>query len=637
MNVLVVDDSLTVRMDLVEAFAESGCAVSAAATAAEARQALATGQAEVIVLDVILPDADGVEFLGELRATDSRSIVLMLSSESDVKDRVRGLRQGADEYVGKPYDRDYVVAVARQLAGQRFPDKLAGQPVILLVHEQEQVCERLAPVLGSAGYRVITADNGEEALRLASLQSPVALLISSSLPGFGGGGGLDGPTVIRRIRLDPALSHLPCLLVSGDAGKDETTFWEVGADALLHHQDEPAVVEARLKAILRGAAPEESRGGLLGPKKILVVHPQPDRLEDLAGALVGEGVDLVMARSAEEALELLSLQPVDCVLLDWGLPGNLQTCARIKSAAVVREIALIALGGGPDLVDSLKAGADDCLPATAEVEVLRSRVRAQLRRTQVQNEKRRRQAELLHREMEFARTRAALIEQLEWKNRELEAFNYSVSHDLRAPLRAISGFSAALEREYAGGLDERACHYLSRIRLSSDRMTRLVDDLLSLSRLSAQPVHRQACNLSEAARQVLDELVQRDPTRELEVVVAPDLLVQADSRLVVVLLENLLGNAWKFTSRKPSARIEVGRQGPEVFFVRDNGAGFDMDHAQRIFAPFQRFHSESEFEGTGIGLATVQRIVKAHGGQIWAESELDRGATFFFRLGEAGL
>jgi light-regulated signal transduction histidine kinase (bacteriophytochrome) len=220
--------------------------------------------------------------------------------------------------------------------------------------------------------------------------------------------------------------------------------------------------------------------------------------------------------------------------------------------------------------------------------------------------------------------------------RELEAFSYSVSHDLRAPLRAIDGFSQALVADYGEALDEQGRHYLDRVRAGAQRMSELIDDLASLSRIHRSPLRRSRVNLSEIARRVVAELVRRDPERPVNVLIMPDLVANADSYLLTVMLEHLLENAWKFTSRTNPAEIAFGRgqvDGERHWFVKDNGAGFDMKYSTRLFSPFQRMHKASEFEGTGIGLATAQRVAARHGGRIWVEAKLNEGASFFFTLG----
>ncbi len=227
--------------------------------------------------------------------------------------------------------------------------------------------------------------------------------------------------------------------------------------------------------------------------------------------------------------------------------------------------------------------------------------------------------------------------ELEAVNGELECFCYSVSHDLRAPLRVIDGFSMALEEDCAESLDEKGRRHLHRVRSEAQRMGGLIDDLLRLSRLTRARMHWERVNLSSLAGEILDELRNADPHRRVESRIAPGLLADGDQRLLRIALENLLSNAWKFTSRNEVARIEfdateVGDD--SVFFVRDDGAGFDMEYRGKLFGAFQRLHSDSEFTGEGVGLATVQRVVHRHGGRIWAESKVNEGATFYFTLGE---
>lgn len=241
-------------------------------------------------------------------------------------------------------------------------------------------------------------------------------------------------------------------------------------------------------------------------------------------------------------------------------------------------------------------------------------------------------------EEELARQRNELGQknaQLQLANQELESFSYSVSHDLRSPLRTIDGFSHALLEDCGERLDEEGKSYLKRIRSATQRMGQLIDDLLSLSRLSRTPMHEQQLDLSALVNNIAAELQRADPERHVEVRVAAGMRASGDAGLLRIALENLLGNAWKFTSKKRDARIEFGTETDEdgaAFFLRDDGAGFDPQYADRLFGAFQRLHAVSEFEGTGIGLATVQRIIHRHGGRIWAKSKPGQGATFYFTL-----
>ena len=225
--------------------------------------------------------------------------------------------------------------------------------------------------------------------------------------------------------------------------------------------------------------------------------------------------------------------------------------------------------------------------------------------------------------------------QLQAANKELEAFSYSVSHDLRAPLRHINGFSQALLEDYADKLDETGKSYLQELRGASQEMAQLIDDVLQLARVTRTEMRRAVINLSELANSIAAEMQKEDPERTVVVDIEDGLSTLGDKRLLGIMLGNLMGNAWKFTSKRAQAEIRFGQkqQGAElVYFVRDNGAGFDMTFADKLFGAFQRLHTAAEFEGTGIGLATVHRIVNRHGGRVWAEGMVGRGSTFYFTL-----
>ncbi|OHC71501.1 MAG: hypothetical protein A3H93_20380 [Rhodocyclales bacterium RIFCSPLOWO2_02_FULL_63_24] len=230
-------------------------------------------------------------------------------------------------------------------------------------------------------------------------------------------------------------------------------------------------------------------------------------------------------------------------------------------------------------------------------------------------------------------------------NKELEAFAYSVSHDLRAPIRSIDGFSLALLEDYGEHLDPEAQDYLSRIRGATLRMGRLIDDMLKLSRLSRTEMYHETVNLSAMAKRIAEDLLTREPERHVEFCIAENLTVRGDTSLINGLMENLLGNAWKFCSKHATAQIEFGilDQSEEhgensghmrTFFVRDDGAGFDMSYAAKLFGAFQRLHTAQQFPGTGVGLAFVQRIINRHGGRIWAKGAPEKGATFYFTLAQ---
>jgi DNA-binding response OmpR family regulator/two-component sensor histidine kinase len=647
-RILVVDDSVTVRMNLMEILSTAELPAVACATLAEARAALAQDRFSLIILDVVLPDGDGIQLLEELRATPPADgiAVMLLSTEAEIRDRIRGLTTGADEYVGKPYDPGYVVARACELVHRGRPAAAPLQDTVLVIDDSVTFREEMKAALEGASYRVLVAGSGEEGLRLAAALRPSAIIVDGMLPG------IDGATVIRRIRLDAALRGLPCLLLTGsEAGGDEVRALDAGADVFARKGDDIPLILARLSAMLRSAGEQisgHSTTSLLGTKKILAVDDSETYLQELAEALRADGYEMVLARSGEEALQLLEVQSVDCILLDLLMPGlgGQETCRRVKSVPVMRDIPVVMLTAVDDreaMIKGLGAGADDYIAKSSDFDVLRARVSAQIRRKQFEDENRLIREQLLRAELEaieartareIAESRASLVEQLEAKNEELESFSYSVAHDLRAPLRSIDGFGLILLEDYADKLDDDGKQYLSYVRESAQHMARLIDDLLALSRVTRGEFRRATIDLGTIVHSVAARLAQSAADRRVELVVAKDLLAEGDEGLLTIALENLLGNAWKFTRTCADPRIEVGicQDEPCTYFVRDNGAGFDMAYAAKLFGMFQRLHSAAEFEGTGIGLATVQRIVRRHGGRIWAEGAVGRGATFFFTL-----
>jgi signal transduction histidine kinase len=248
------------------------------------------------------------------------------------------------------------------------------------------------------------------------------------------------------------------------------------------------------------------------------------------------------------------------------------------------------------------------------------------------------EARVAERTLELARALEQLeddAKQLARSNRELEAFSYTISHDLRAPLRSIDGFSDALLTDYADRLDETGKGYLTRVRRAATRMGQLIDDLLELARVSRVELVASPVALDALAARLVRDLRERDPRRAVDILIQAGTPAHGDSRLLALVLQNLFENAWKFTSRQTNARIEFGVSSegpPATYFVRDNGVGFDMAHSAKLFGIFQRLHSVDEFPGTGVGLAIVQRIVERHGGRIWVDARPDEGATFFFTL-----
>ncbi|HEX9428675.1 MAG TPA: ATP-binding protein, partial [Candidatus Polarisedimenticolia bacterium] len=319
------------------------------------------------------------------------------------------------------------------------------------------------------------------------------------------------------------------------------------------------------------------------------------------------------------ALAAAREEPPDLVLSDVMMPGLdgfglLQELRKDERTRTIPVILLSARAGEEATVEGLGAGADDYVVKPFSARELLARVRTHL---------------------QIAQMRRAWARELEQSNKELEAFSYSVSHDLRAPLRWIDGFSQGLMEDCADTLDAGAQDKLRRIRAGVQHMNALIEGLLKLSRITRSELTRQNVDLSGMVREVASDLRRRDTERSLSLHIQDGLLVQGDPLLLRIALENLLQNAWKFTRKNAEATIEFNTtQADEgaVYCLRDNGAGFDMAHVDKLFSPFQRLHAAADFEGTGIGLATVARVVQRHGGRIWAEGKVNQGAAFYFTL-----
>ena len=404
-------------------------------------------------------------------------------------------------------------------------------------------------------------------------------------------------------------AHLPDDAVA-EAGPERQAGLKTGAfvgETLrwLPGGDETAVVPAS----------ESSQG------RVLLVDDNAD-MRGYVAALLKPYYRVEEAVDGEMALQHALVQPPDLVVSDVMMPrldgfGLLRALRASPRTRGVPVILLSARAGEESSVEGLEAGADDYLIKPFAARELLARVRTHL---------------------ELAQARSRWAGELEQLNQELEAFSYSVSHDLRGPLRSISGFTQLVLEDYGDKLDYNGRRFLEYIRGGTHRMSELIDALLELARITRVPLKRGPVDLSALASKLVEDMRQRDPERDCTVKVQPGLWVEGDARLVGALLTNLLENAWKFTAKRAGARIEVGSiqaDGETAFYVRDDGAGFDMKAAGKLFTPFQRQHTEEEFEGTGIGLATVQRIVRRHGGRVWAESAPGQGAAFFFTLGRA--
>lgn len=410
------------------------------------------------------------------------------------------------------------------------------------------------------------------------------------------------------------------------------------------------------------------------PRSVLVVDDDVTNRKLLRAYLEAEGIETREAADGLAALAALDAGPLDAVITDILMPGmdgyqfcrELRQQPRFAALPVIfvtntytspgdRELAL-AMGGSDyltrpvstaDLTEALRRAfscpgpgpAKRALPPPPEfvMQKYASVLVQKLEHKNQQLEKARTELESLNRDLEKrVRDRTA---ELQAANEELDAFAHSVSHDLLAPLRAIRGFAEILDGHLGGGPDEEGRRCLDCIHASTRRMRELIEDLLRLSKVSRAALVHSKVHLSALAGEVAQRLREAEPERRVDLRIQDGLIVEGDLCLLRIALENLLGNAWKFTAKTPEARVELGGRtdpsGERVCFVRDNGAGFDMEYAAKLFSPFERLHSAADFPGTGIGLATVHRIVRRHFGKIWAQAAPGQGATFFFILGDS--
>jgi len=398
------------------------------------------------------------------------------------------------------------------------------------------------------------------------------------------------------------------------------------------------------------------------PVKILLVDDQQDNLLSAEAVLESLGQTIVKAESGREALRHLLEDDFAVILLDIMMPemDGFETAALIRQRERSRHtpiIFLTALGRSEAHIrQGYDLGAVDYMMKPFVPEILRSKVSVfvelerknallaqQSRMLEQQNAELQRAIDRsIHAEEEIKALNRHLenqVDALNEANRELEAFSYSVSHDLRGPLSRMAGFSKALLEFHSAQLDEQGSLYLNRIEHSANRMCDLVDDLLNFSRLTRVELNQGKVDLSAIIRSLAADLAARDSERHAEFVIQDGVQAYGDPTLLSAAMQNLLENAWKFTRKHATSHIEFGvRQdgATPTYFLRDDGAGFDMADVGRLFNPFQRLHKDSDFEGTGIGLAIVERIIHRHGGQIRAEGETERGATFYFTLGEEG-
>jgi signal transduction histidine kinase len=384
------------------------------------------------------------------------------------------------------------------------------------------------------------------------------------------------------------------------------------------------------------AEPATVAGGTTTDRKvdILLVDDDANKRYSMKTILAPLGQVVVEAASGVDALRQLLKQDFAVILLDVRMPemNGFELAQLIRQRPRSERTPIIfvtALDHAEiDMSRGYAIGAVDFLFAPVAPAIVRAKVGVFVELYKAQQELRRYRTQLERLVQERTTALTAI-------NRELEAFSYSVSHDLAAPLRAFDGLNESLLADYGDQLEPRVKDYLQRMRRASDSMTSVFDGLQALFRLTSGEIQREPCDLSAMASEIIEELRTANPDRKVGVEIIPGLTASADPRLARILLANLIGNSWKFTGNEPAARVEIGSEnvdGDTRLFVRDNGVGFDMIHAHKLFGAFQRLHSQSQFPGVGIGLAAVRRIINRHGGRVWAEAAVGEGATFYFVL-----
>ena len=667
-RILVVDDSITVRMDLSESLQEAGFDVDMAASLAEAREQLKRLDHRLILLDVQLPDGDGVDFLAELRAMPegARLRVILMSTEAQVRDRLRGMEQAADDYVGKPYATSYLVARAADLLRQAAGHAPSSGPVVLLADDSATHRHHLRDLLVQNGFHVLLASTGEEALATARRELPDLLILDVVLPG------LSGFQTLRRLRMDTALRSVPVVMLTGaDGAGDELAGLESGADAYVRKGEDFQVLHARLQALLRVTRTREAREATeSSTQKVLLIDPDPVAQARVSEQLREDSYDTVMVSSGEEALQILPVQGIDAILMDRVLPGlsASELCTQIKAHPEWRHIPVLmrAAEDRPQtLLDSLAAGADDFLPRSAGVNVLRARLRAQLRRKHYEDENRR---VLFNRSREeiaaadvlsarsLADTRARHVQELQAKNEELDIaraaaeeatrakalFLATMSHEIRTPMNAIIGITDLLGDTR---LDSGQREFVDIIRGSGRHLLSVINDILDFTKIESEKLELEEVPfaLRECVAQAIDLVDHK--AREKKLVLrcqfepgTPDVIV-GDAVRIRQILVNYLSNAVKFTAAgEVVIGVSVVAQQGDVcelrFDVQDTGPGIDPEHLGKLFRSFTQVDASTTrlHGGTGLGLAICKRLAELMHGSVGVRSTPGVGSTFHFTI-----
>lgn len=477
---------------------------------------------------------------------------------------------------------------------------------------------------------VLTALDGPQGLELAAVQEPDVILLDIIMPG------MDGFDVCRRLKSKEETNEIPVVFVTAIKGDKENRIraLECGAEAFLTKPVDESELTAQIRAMLKIRTAnilkhdEKKRLAILIREKTTELEESEERFRTLSEtSLIGVGVSsdadviLYTNHSYEQILgykhaELIGTKAVD---LYWNPEDRLTWKDKMQEDGLLRDF-------------EVRLKRKDGLPVWVSISVspiMFGRLKAIMSTIQDISARKKAEDEL-----------KVYASELEISNKELEAFAFSLSHDLRAPLRALDGFSQAVLEDYGDLLDSTGKDYLLRIRSAAQNMDQITIGMLKLSEVIRNELRWEPVCLSDTVTLILEELRKKEPEREIEFDIEQNIYVMGDHSLLYVALYNLLENAWKFTAKSPNGKIEftsIDSGTTKVYLVKDNGIGFEMQYSDKLFHPFQRLHTDNDFPGNGIGLATVQRVIRRHGGRIWADSEIGKGTTFYFTLGDFGM
>jgi PAS domain S-box-containing protein len=572
-DILVVEDSPTQAEELINTLIQNQFYVRKASNGKEAVSFIEQQKPMLVISDIMMPEMNGYELSQYIKGNENlRDIpVILLTSLSDPQDIIRGLESGADNFIIKPFDENYLLSRIDYVVANRD------------LQQNERLEMGVEIFFGGKRYFI----NSQKKQILDLLISTYESAVKKN-------------EELKKVQLE-----LRILNEELEIKVQERTAL-LTQEIVIRKKNEEELVK------LRKAVDTSGEAIFLTDRNGIIQFINPE-FTKLYGFTSNEVVGKVTPRILKSGS--LSLEDYKCfwdkILNKEIVKGEILNNTKDGKLVVIERTVSPILDEGKNIIGFLAVQRDisERKHAEAEIQKLNS--------------------ELENRIIE----RTA---QLESAYKELEAFSYSVSHDLRAPLRSINGFSSALLKNYSDKLDEKGKKYLQFVNSATKKMNDLIEDLIGLSRVSRAVLNCSTVDLSLIVNNIISDLRKDDPSRSYEFIIEQGLSAECDKNLISIVIENLLRNSFKYSSKKPNTSIEfnvIKKDGEKnIFFVRDKGAGFNMKYAGKLFGPFQRLHSESEFPGTGIGLATVKRIINRHGGNIWAEGEIENGATFYFTL-----